>query len=290
MSAAHLLEIWLSSRLTTEVMAWLHDRRGAVQRGDRKQLFLTFGLVARKTGKADLNLSAADLSQAEAIRKGWNPACWTMDQAARVWLLLSFPDHDAADLVYVADQLFAAGEVHELVALYQGLPLYAHQESWRLRCAEGIRSNIRAVLTAIAHRNPYPSEQLDEGAWNQLVLKCMFVGLTLNPIVGLDSRANADLARIVIDYAEERRSAHRPVSPELWRLVAPLADERALNLMKDVLSTGNDCDRQGVAMALSVSAAAGAKEILAGVPELARRIQSGEVTWATIAALPWNET
>ncbi len=46
---------------------------------------------------------------------------------------------------------------------------------------------MRVVFEAVAHRNPYPAEQLPEAAWNQMVLKALFVGSRLAPIVGLDA-------------------------------------------------------------------------------------------------------
>ena len=60
-----------------------------------------------------------------------------------------------------------------------------------------------------------------------MVLKALFVETTLAPIVGLDERANPELARILRDYAHERWAAGRPVSPELWRCVGPFATDAA---------------------------------------------------------------
>ena len=82
---------------------------------------------------------------------------------------------------------------------------------------------MRVVFEAVAHRNPYPAEHFAEPAWNQLVLKALFVGSPLDPIVGLDARRNPTLARMLCDYAHERWAASRPVSPELWRCVGPFA-------------------------------------------------------------------
>ncbi len=38
--------------------------------------------------------------------------------------------------------------------------LYPDQPRYVLRAAEGVRTNMKAVFEAVAHRNPYPSEQL----------------------------------------------------------------------------------------------------------------------------------
>ena len=48
-----------------------------------------------------------------------------------------------------------------------------------------MRSAVKPVFEAIAHRNPYPAEMFEEGAWNQMVLKALFIGSSLAPIRGL---------------------------------------------------------------------------------------------------------
>lgn len=276
---AATLDQWLSSRLTAEQSAWLRDRCQAVAQGDKKSLFLAFGLVSRKLTKADLNLSATELDQAAAIRTGWNPAAWTIEQAARTKLLLAFPAPEANAYVAVLDQLFAAGEMHELVALYQSLPLLPHQPAHALRCAEGIRSNIKSVFTAIAHHNPFPSEQLNDDQWNQLVLKCLFVGVTLNPVAGLDARANAPLAKMMTDFAHERWAAKRPVSPELWRCVGPFADDAMLDDLRRVLTTGSELERQAAVLTLKQCPHPQATALLAD-----HGIDLSGISWDSIAS------
>ena len=109
--------------------------------------------------------------------------------------------------------------MQESVALYQTLPLFSPRELLKARAAEGIRSNMTAVFEAVALRNPYPAVYLEEGAWNQLVLKAFFVGSDVRQIVGLDQRANATLRRMLVDYANERRAAGRSVDPQLLQMV-----------------------------------------------------------------------
>ncbi|MBC8117641.1 MAG: EboA domain-containing protein [Candidatus Saccharimonas sp.] len=261
-----LLHSWIASRVEATALAWLDDRAAAIATGDKKTLFLGFGMVPRKVGKPDVTLSDAEMAQAETARPGWNPRGWSLDQLARTFLVLSFPSEDAALYVQTLDQLFQAGEVGELVSLYQALPLLPNPASHVLRTAEGIRSNIKSVFCAIAHQNPYPAEQLNDEQWNQLVLKCLFIDVSLDPLIGIDRRANAKLMTTLIDFAHERRAAHRPIPPDLWRCVGPFADERALDDLRLVLTTGSPLEQQAAARALKSCPAPRAAEILREVP------------------------
>jgi len=239
---------WLERRLPPDAMAWLRERCGEVAAGapDRR-LFLAFSAASRHTGRDELSMTADELTEANGLREGWDPRSWTADQAGRVALLLHLPGDDRERYVAALDRLFGAADLGELVALYKALPLLAFPEAHRARCAEGVRTNMTDVFTAVAHFNPYPAEQLDEIAWHQVVLKALFVGVALDPIVGLDRRATPELARMLCDYAHERWSAHRPVSPELWRCVGPHADDLALGDLARVLRDGGDAASQRAA-------------------------------------------
>jgi hypothetical protein len=256
------LQHWLDQRLDAAAGAWLRDcASGLAGGGTDRELFRCVSLVVRKLGKAPLALDATALALAEESRPGWDPSRWTIDQAARVRLLLA-ASRDGDTFVRRLDQLCATADVDELVAFYRGLPLYPDPPRHRLRAAEGLRSNMSVVFEAVAHRNPYPAEQLAEDAWNQMVLKALFVGSALDPIVGLDARANATLARMLGDYAHERWAAGRPVSPELWRCIGPFASGPLLDDLGRVLDTGKPPERAAAVLALRSSADPEARRLL----------------------------
>jgi len=283
MTPRELLVRWLGRQLSPEAMTWLEKSLAQLRTsGKDADLYMAVSLAARKAGKADLALSEADVRDAQAARAGWDPRGWSADQAARVALLLSL-DNDPGRLSRCLDQLCITADVSELAAFYRGLPLYPDPPRYLARATEGLRTNMKNVFEAIAHRNPYPSEQFPEAAWNQMVLKAVFIGLALWPIANLDRRANAALARMLRDYAHERWAAGRPVSPELWRCVGPHANEAMLQDLEKVLGQGTEPERKAAALALHASRDPAAAALLRHSPELARAAAAGELNWQNLA-------
>jgi hypothetical protein len=284
MTPESLLRQWLADRLPADTLRWLDRQAECIRRDGRDaDLYRAFSLAARQTGKQDLSLSARDRQAAAAVRPRWQPDGWRMDEAARLYLLLA----SAADGELFArrlEQLCVTADVAELVTLYRGLPLYPDPERYRLRAAEGVRTNMRTVLESVAHHNPYPAEQLPQAGWNQMVLKALFVGARLDPIIGLDERANRDLARMLCDYAHERWSAGRPVSPELWRCVGPFASGPMLNDLQRVLEQGTRTEQAAAMLALHHSPDTKAHALMQTLPSLSSVVTSGEFNWQSLAA------
>lgn len=282
MTPEHLLRLWLDARLPVDARCWLAEAAQRLRDGTDTDLYRLVSLVTRKIGKTDLALTAVEMHRAAEAREGWDPSDWSIDQAARIYLLLVSAT-DGATFLRRLDQLCNTADIGELVAFYRGLPLYPDQPRYVLRAAEGIRSNMKAVFEAVAHRNPYPTEQLSEPAWNQMVLKALFVGSTLHPIVGLDRRTNAALARMACNYAHERWAAGRQISPELWRCVGPHASGDMLGDLRHVLETGTDPERKAAALALASSPDPSAALLLGAYPELSAAISEDRVSWQKLA-------
>ena len=93
-------------------------------------------------------------------------------------------------------------------------------------------------------------EFFSEDAWNQMVVKAFFIGSRLWPIQQYDERGNPRLARMLVDLAQERWAAGRPVSGEVWRCVAPHADAEGIGALVRAFETGGERERLSVALAL----------------------------------------
>jgi hypothetical protein len=276
------LHTWLHRQLPAAAQAWLDEQLEKLTGEVRdRDLYVALGLVPRKLGKADLDLKQDDLEAARQARPGWDPRGWSIDQAARILLLLH-AGGTGATFAQRFTQLCRTADVAEAIAFYRGLPLYPDPERLEAQAAEGTRTNMRAVFEAVAHRSPYPKEQFAENRWNHVVLKALFVGSALHPIQGLDERANPTLARMLCDYAHERWAAGRPVSPELWRCVGPHADAEALADLQRVLATGSAVERKAAALALAACPDPKANQLLRSAPDLAAPIERGELSWTRL--------
>jgi len=277
-----LLREWLLRQLEPGRGAWLEAQLASLQEDAADEaLGIALGMAPRKLGKAALTLGDADLAAAEKALPGWDPRGWNVAEAARILLLAGLP---ATGKPFAARfrALCQTADVEELATLYRGLPLYPDPAALEPQVGEGLRSNVRAVFEAIAHRNPYPQAWFDTHRWNHMVLKALFIGSPLAPIQGLDARANAELARIMRDFAHERWAAGRPVPFEIWRCVGPFAEGPALEDLARVLRKGEAIEKRAAALALAASPDREAARLLQTVPGLAGDISLKRLSWATL--------
>jgi hypothetical protein len=264
----------IRANVTPDVFNWLEEKRA---------LNTAFALLPRKTGKAIVNITPQQTEQLDKLIPGFSAEGWSIDRLGRAYLLLNLDTTDKDEYFRLIENLFLAAEMSELVALYSALPLLARPEIWVKRCAEGIRSNIGSVLEAIMYHNPYPAQNLDQSAWNQLVLKAFFTDKEIGKIIEIDNRANKELAYIISDYAHERWAAKREVNLSLWRLVGKFIDEKLFEDIKKLFDDGKLADRQAGALAISQSNYQPAKALLAKYPELVTAIENKELSWENLS-------
>jgi hypothetical protein len=278
----------LAARLSPAALTWLHQQlAGLRQAFARPQLYLAFAAAPRFVGKDALRPTPAQMAEAHRLRPGLHLQPWSLAQTARTVLLATVPPHPATDYVATLEQLFDTAEMNELVALYAALPLLAHPAAFAHRAAEGVRSNMAPVFGAVALGNPYPAEQLDETAWNQLFLKAVFTGRDLSLIWGVDQRANANLAQICVDYAHERWAARRPVTPELWRPLGGFVTQAHLADLARLFAQPDEVQQAAAALVCATSPFEPARQLLAQQPGWPQKIAAQTWDWAKVSAV-WH--
>ncbi|MEU6602622.1 EboA domain-containing protein [Streptomyces flaveolus] len=156
-------------------------------------------------------ISAWELRLAEAGRR-----CGSRHaDAVRVLIL-----HTArADLAAVT-RVYRQGTAAERRAVLLALPHLVPGPDALPLVEDALRTNDTRLLAAAV--GPYAARHLDAHGWRQAVLKCLFTGVPVEAVAGLAERArgDAELARMLDDFAAERTAAGRPVPSGLYRVLA----------------------------------------------------------------------
>ncbi|MDT0380090.1 EboA domain-containing protein [Streptomyces sp. DSM 42041] len=137
-------------------------------------------------------------------------------EAARVLIL-----HAARPDAPALTRLYTRGSAAERRAVLFALPLLPDLGPGAVPLVQdALRAN-DTRLTAAA-LGPYAATHLPPDSWRQALLKCLFTGVPLAAVASLAERAagDAELARMLTDYAAERTAAGRPVPGDLHHALA----------------------------------------------------------------------
>jgi hypothetical protein len=254
MSAAFdFLASALRGSISPEAWNWLEGACGEVARGAGLDRFcgllsLASRYVPRRGGIA---WKPAQLAEAGRLCEGWNPERWTKLEAARALLVLARSDLATAAGATAVEEAFRYADMGELCALYKTLALLPEPRRFVWRAGEGCRSSMKAVFESVACDSALPARHFDDVAWRQMLIKALFVEAPLARVYGLETRLDAEVARMALDLADERRSAGRPVNPDSWRLVAAHGGARGIASLEREIAAGSPAGKTAAAEVLA---------------------------------------
>jgi hypothetical protein len=141
---------------------------------------------------------------------------WSVTDAARVILL--------ADTItsgkFAVDQLFQLcyryGDGGERTSLIKGLALINLSDQSTEFIIDVARTNSLELFSALVHKNPWPAVRFPVSAFNQVVLKSLFMGINISNMEGLRAGRNPELGRMAADYVQERLDAGREIPESIW--------------------------------------------------------------------------
>ncbi len=165
---------------------------------------------------------------------------WTVDDAARTLLLAALGPGAADEL----DDLYRYGDAAERRGLLRALPYLEIGERAIGLVDDAIRSNDTRLIAAAL--GPYATAYLDHDGYDQAVLKCVFVGVPIAPLDGLEERATPEGARMLAAFVHERVAAGRDVPAEVWRVIDRFPPEAELSAIEAELD-GPYADRRQAA-------------------------------------------
>jgi hypothetical protein len=206
MTPSGAASLWAALRARTELgrLGWLKEAFETISRNPPAIRSL-FPAVGRELGRGPLH---PDGSAAPAEERGW-----TVDDAGRVLLLLALEDRAAEE----APELYRYGDTAERRAVLRALGVLPAGD-WAVELVEdAIRTNDPRLIAAAL--GPYAVARLDEASLNQAVLKCVFVGIPLANVEGLQERVTPRLSRMLAEYALERVAAGRDVPADVWPVI-----------------------------------------------------------------------
>jgi len=196
---------------------------------------------------------------------------WNQLELLRVALLLARPDLKEDRFSLDFESLFRFADEGESCALYRAIALLPDPKRFVWRAGEGCRSNMLTIFNAVALDSPFPAKYFDDTAWNQLVMKAVFVEAPLDHVLGLDDRLSPELTRMALDYAAERKSAGRDLIAGFWLIPGNHQKEALSELVKDRWPDASADEKAAMSLALG---RAGAADLL---QELAKNEQSAKV-------------
>jgi len=196
------LETVLRERSEPAAVAWLDESLAAVA-ADPTAVRSRFAAAGRKVGRGPLHPDdeAGDLF------------AWTVDDAARVVLLAAL----GTGVVDELPGLYRHGDAAERRGVLRALAVVPVGEAGLPIVDDALRTNdLRLVAAAMG---PYALTRLDDPALAQAVLKCVFMGIPVGRIDGLDRRVTPEMARMLAGYVHERIAAGRDVPGDVWPLI-----------------------------------------------------------------------
>lgn len=279
---SHFLKTLIHKQAEEKELEWIEEQEEKLCDNVRlNSFYFAFNSAHRFIRKVDLKLTNDQLTKATELRSGFQPEYWNLLQCVRTYFLLIIPIEDEINYERHFTRLFDTADTDEQVTIYKALPLLPFPEVLTKRAKEGIRTNITDIFDAIALNNPYPSDFLEQAAWNQMVLKAVFMERPLFRIYGADERANPELAEMLIDFAHERWAANRKVMPELWRFVGPFIKNSHLSDIEKVIG-GDSIERQAGLLACYQSDLPMAHQFLSQYPSIKEEIEAGRLNWTVI--------
>lgn len=237
-ATAPVLASLLATRLTPTAAQFWESARAECAASPASGRFGELLALASRHVRPGVPLAPSGSERASAAMAlpGWVCERWTLLETLRVDLAVALAHGGGAAADSTLEDALRFGDEGETAALLRAAAHLPRPEGWRWRVGEGCRSNMRTVFEAAACDTPYLDRHFDDDAFRQAALKCLFVGAPLWRMVGLERRLDATLARMALDYTDERRSAGRHVPVDLWLCLGAMGGERALECAERELS------------------------------------------------------
>ena len=232
-----------NEQLSESACEYLYKSAKEIQAGISSQRFSALFSMASRYAKR------TSLTNPKTIN-GVSLTLWNQLELLRVALLLARQDLSTDHFPSDFEALFRFADEGESCALYRSISLLPDPDRFVWRAGEGCRSNMLPIFNAVALDSPFPAKYFDNTAWNQLVMKAVFVESQIDRIQGLDARLSPELTRMALDFAAERKSAGRALISGFWLIPGGYQEKALCELIKDRWAVSSSEEKACMVMAL----------------------------------------
>lgn len=222
------LALALEAQLDASQREWFERARAQVT-ADPAKIAVVFPAVGRGVGRGPLGADS-----------------FTVDDAARVLLLVALGTAAADELT----ALYRHGDPAERRGVLRALPYLELDPSLGMQLVgDAMRTNDVNLISAAM--GPFAAEHMSDDEFAQGVLKCVFVGVSLDGVSGAPERTTPELAAMLARYVHERVAAGRAVPPDVWPLIDRFPPQAELDAITAELSDPHEDRRRAAEAALA---------------------------------------
>ncbi|GAB3266627.1 EboA domain-containing protein [Kineosporia babensis] len=164
-------------------------------------------------------------------------------EAARIKMLAELPDQEEIP------DLYRYGDVNEKRAVILAIAERNTKDQLLDLARDAFRSNDPRLVTASAA--PGIVQNLSDEEADQLLMKCLFMGIPLDRVPAITGRSTARTAEMAANFVLERVCAGRDVSPDVWPIIDQHPPAEVLNQIEEQLASADPERRKAAAQALN---------------------------------------
>ena len=211
----------IEARLSADQMSALREDLEGARVGE-DAIHSTLTIASKRSGRRHLVMRFAERAQATvsctygALKVGE----WRVDEAVKVWLLSALAT-ETADPNRLLFEVYARGDTEAKVACLRALNFTTGSIEAGLELVHDAgRTYLNELMEAGWRDSLFSARHLSAEEYRKAVLKALFCQVEIEGFMGLEERADAELARSLCAYANEREAAGREVPSALWPVAA----------------------------------------------------------------------
>ncbi|BBM83141.1 EboA domain-containing protein [Candidatus Uabimicrobium amorphum] len=171
----------------------------------------------------DIKITGEDREKLKNVMANIEFDYWSLEDMIRAAIVKRIQFLPEKDYVEAIEKSYRIADTKEQCSLLKILAISQYREKLAHIAHSCVRTNIPDVLAALCCGNPYPYDYFSTQEFNNMVLKAVFMNISIAKIYGLVQKTNEALSRMANQYIDEREAANRDFPCDLWLIACPFS-------------------------------------------------------------------